>query len=361
MVKAAGPLSRYQALIAEGVIQPDPAQAQVVEQLEQRFQSLTARKRLLDRWRKTDSPDGLYVHGQVGRGKTMLMDLLAHSLEDARVPVWRIHFHRFLDQVHQKLNVLGRTRDPLRLVADHIARRAKVLCFDEFHVGDIGDAMILGELLQALFQRKVTVITTSNTAPGDLYAGGLQRARFLPAIAAIEHHCQIHCLDASTDYRLRELVKHPVYYWPDTEEARADLADEFNKLASGETISKQPLKLRGHTIQPLQRAGSVAWFDFATLCAGPRSSSDYIELAKRFGTLIVSEVPQLGNDDNDAARRLIHLVDECYDRCVKLIIAAEVPPETLYQGQRLEAVFERTVSRLIEMQSRDYLALPHRP
>lgn len=362
MAEAAGPLQRYLHLLETGDIQPDPAQRQIVTQLDDRFQRLKpAPSGLLTRWRKPPRVRGLYLHGQVGRGKTMLMDLLAHSLDQAQIPVWRIHFHRFLDQIHQQLNGLSRQRNPLQQVADQIANRARVLCFDEFHVGDIGDAMILGELLQALFARRVVLITTSNCAPGELYADGLQRARFLPAIAAIEAHCEVCQLDAPTDYRLRELVRHPVYYWPDDAAARSGLAEEFRNLASGETISTTPLKVRGRQLQPLRRAGPVAWFDFATLCGGPRSSADYIELAKRFGTLIVSEVPQLNDDDNNAARRLIHLVDECYDRAVKLIMAADVPPESLYRGQRLAAPFQRTVSRLTEMQSHDYLALPHRP
>ncbi len=362
MADPAGPLHRYLHLLEAGDIQADSAQRRIVDRLQDRFERLTPSSAgILSRWRKPPRVRGLYIHGQVGRGKTMLMDLLAHSLDQSGVPVWRIHFHRFLDQIHQQLKVQDKQRDPLQQVADQIAKRARVLCFDEFHVGDIGDAMILGELLQGLFARRVVLITTSNSAPGELYADGLQRARFLPAIAAIEAHCEVCQLDAPTDYRLRELVRHPVFYWPDDETARGGLAEEFRNLAAGETISTTPLKVRGRSLQPLRRAGPVAWFDFATLCGGPRSSTDYIELAKRFGTLIVSEVPQLNDDDNNAARRLIHLVDECYDRAVKLIMAADVPPENLYCGQRLAAPFQRTISRLTEMQSHEYLALPHRP
>lgn len=358
-----GPLSRYQALIEAGTIRPDPAQRQAVVLLEQSYQALCRQPGgWLQRLRRQPAtPQGLYLHGLVGRGKTMLMDLFAESLEAAGQPVWRIHFHRFMDQIQNRLHQLGARKDPLKTVAGEIAGEARVLCFDEFHVADIGDAMILGELLKTLFDRGVSLVATSNTEPDNLYADGLQRARFLPAIEAIKQHCLVHELGANEDYRLRELVRHPVYYSPNDEQARQDLAEEFSALAAGERISSQALAIRGRQIQPLKRAGSVAWFDFATLCQGPRASGDYIELTRRFGTLIISDLPQLGQDDNDAARRFIHLVDECYDRAVKLIIAAAVPPQDLYTGQRLSAPFERTVSRLIEMQSKDYLALPHRP
>lgn len=290
----------------------------------------------------------------------MLMDLLAESLEETGQAVWRIHFHRFMDHIHARLHELSMRKDPLDLVADQIAGKARVLCFDEFHVSDIADAMMLGELLKGLFERRVTLVATSNTEPDQLYADGLQRARFLPAIEAIKLHCHIHELAANVDYRLRELIRHPIYYCPDDAEARKDLAAEFQALAAGERISQAALDIRGHRIQPIKRAGSVAWFDFATLCQGPRASGDYIELAQRFGTLFVSEVPEMDEGDNDAARRFIHLVDECYDRAVKLIISAAVPPQLLYTGKRLAAPFERTISRLIEMQSRDYLGLPHK-
>ncbi len=357
-----GPRARYQRLLESRQLTPDPAQAAVLEQLQHRFELLLQRRRR--RWlrRRERLPQaGLYIHGQVGRGKTMLMDLFATSLSQAGVSVWRIHFHRFMDEIHARLKADGRHQDPLRRVAADIARVTRVLCLDEFHVSDIGDAMILGELLIQLFAREVVLVTTSNTEPDKLYADGLQRARFLPAIAAIRAHCEVIDLAAEDDYRLRELVRHPVYYCPNNDAARAQLGREFQALAAGEVVSDQSLDLRGHLIKPCCRAGTVAWFDFATLCEGPRASADYIELARRFGTLIISEVRQMSDGDNDAARRFIHLVDECYDRAVKLIITANVPPEALYTGKRLAAPFERTASRLIEMQSRDYLALPHRP
>ncbi len=375
---APGPLERYRSLVASGQILADPGQERIVRLLQERFDVLVARRvGGWQRWSRHLLPQaldrklyqsigpnkpvqGLYLHGRVGRGKTMLMNLCATALAERERPVWRIHFHRFMDHVHNQLHRFDGTRDPLKTVADDIAVRAQVLCFDEFHVGDIGDAMIMAELLKALFERGVTLIATSNTEPDLLYADGLQRARFVPAIEAIKRHCRVVQLDADEDYRLRELVRHPIYYWPDDDRARAGLAGEFRALAAGEQVSSDPLDIRGHQLRPLRKAGSVAWFDFSTLCEGPRASADYIELTRRFGTLIISEVPQLTESDNDATRRLIHLVDECYDRAVKLIIAAEAPPDQLYTGKRLAELFERTRSRLIEMQSHDYLTLPHR-
>ncbi len=358
-----GPLKRYEDLVAEGCLTHDPDQRRLLVHFQDLFARLQAnRPGLLSRLKKRyPQVTGLYLHGSVGRGKTMLMDLLAESLDEAGIDAWRIHFHRFMDTIHDRLRLQDQRRDPLKAVAAGVADRTRVLCFDEFHVSDIGDAMILGVLLEELFSRGVTLVATSNTAPSDLYAGGLQRERFLPAIAAIERHCLIETLDGAEDYRLRELIRHPVYHHPADERAQAELAEEFQALAAGEQISGAPLKIRGHTIQPLKRAGSVVWFDFATLCEGPRAAADYIELARRFGTLILSDIPQMGEQDNNAARRFIHLVDECYDRAVKLIVSAATDPTELYNGKRLAAPFERTSSRLIEMQSREYLELAHRP
>jgi cell division protein ZapE len=364
VASAPGPIERYQSLVDSGQLQADPAQERIVRRLQDRFDELVRRtswwQRLSHRLSPPGPVQGLYLHGRVGRGKTMLMNLFAAALAEHDQAVWRIHFHRFMDHVHNQLRRFDGKRDPLRSVADEIASRARVLCFDELHVGDIGDAMILGELLKALFERGVVLVATSNTEPDQLYADGLQRARFVPAIEAIKHHCRVVQLDTDEDYRLRELVRHPIYYWPDDEQARAGLADEFRALAAGEQVNSDPLDIRGHQLRPLRRAGSVAWFDFSTLCEGPRASADYIELTRRFGTLIISEVPQLNDSNNDATRRFIHLIDECYERAVKLIIAAEAPPEKLYTGKRLAELFERTQSRLIEMQSHDYLGLPHR-
>lgn len=335
----------------------------MVEILDRRFQSLTATSRR--RWfpwrRHRPSVRGIYIHGRVGRGKTMLMDLLATSLDSAGVPVLRTHFHRFMDSVHDSLTEFKGKRQPLTRVARKIAARAHVLCLDEFHVDDIGDAMILGELLHQLAELDVVLFTTSNTRPADLYADGLQRARFLPAIELLKTRCEVLSLDAEEDYRLRELTRHPVYYWPESEETLTALENEFRALAALDTHGSKRLSVRGREIKAINRSGSLAWFSFQSLCCGPRAAADYIDLAKRFSTLIISGVPQLDDTLNDPTRRFIHLIDECYDRSVKLIISAAAPPEELYIGKRLQAPFERTASRLIEMQSRDYLARPRQP
>ncbi len=363
MSQPRGPADRLAELIDTGKLEPDPAQQAVADALQACFIELVqARPRGLRRlFGRRKTVRGLYIHGSVGRGKTLLMDLFAHAAEQTGLAVQRVHFHRFMSEIHDRLGELEKQSDPLRLVARDIARDTRVLCLDEFHVGDIGDAMVLGELLDALFAAGTTLVTTSNTPPDELYADGLQRARFLPAIEAIKHHCRTVELSADQDYRLRELQRHPVYHCADSDEAEAELAEEFATMARGEGISEAALRVRGRTLQPRKRAGSVVWFEFATLCEGPRSSADYIELARRFGTLMISHVPQMGEDDNNAARRFIHLIDECYDRAVKLVIVAEAAPDRLYTGTRLAAAFERTTSRLIEMQSHDYLALPHRP
>lgn len=358
-----GPIARYRALLDDEKLQPDAAQQIVTKRLDRRYRSLTGHPTgLIGRWRRRHPPvKGLYVHGDVGRGKTLLMDLFAESLDEAGVPTWRIHFHRFMDHVQNALKHHRRQQDPLPAMAREIAGRCRVLCFDEFHVSDIADAMLLGGLLQPLFERGLCLVATSNTAPKDLYAGGLQRERFLPAITAIERHCEVTRLEAETDYRLRELTRHRIYYHPVDSESREEMVGEFESLTRGERGGDATLEVRGRQLKPLRRAGPVAWFDFETLCLGPRSSGDYIELARRFSTLFLSDVPAMDETDNDAARRFIHLVDESYDRAVKLVISAEVAPEKLYTGKRLAAPFERTVSRLIEMQSHEYLGREHRP
>jgi cell division protein ZapE len=360
---AEGPLARYRALLDDDQLQPDAAQQAAIEKLQARFHSLTAdRTGLIGRWRRRHPRvQGLYLHGQVGRGKTLLMDLFATSLEEAGIPTWRIHFHRFMDHVQDGLKQHRRQRDPLPAMAREIAGECRVLCFDEFHVSDIADAMLLSGLLQPLFERGLCLVATSNTAPRDLYAGGLQRKRFVPAIEAIERHCEVLRLDAETDYRLRELTRHRIYYHPVSEQTREEMTEEFASLTRGERGNDKTLEIRGRRLKPRRRAGPVAWFDFETLCLGPRASGDYIELARRFSTLFLGEVPAMDETDNDAARRFIHLVDECYDRAVKLVISAEVAPQDLYTGKRLSAPFERTVSRLIEMQSHEYLGREHRP
>ena len=361
------PRERYRDELARGALMPDPAQAALVEELERVHQSLLAApadgviarlaKRL--RQRRFEPVRGLYVWGGVGRGKTHLVDLFIDTLHlDSKL---RIHFHRFMQLVHDELNTLTEREDPLRIVAGRIAARARVLCFDEFHVSDITDAMILGRLLAALFERGVTLVATSNIEPSKLYAGGLQRDRFLPAIKLIELHTRVVRLDGDTDYRLRALERARTWYRPLGPEAERGLAECFGALAPDNVVDGGVLTILGRTVPVVRHAGGIAWFDFETLCAGPRSVADYIEIARGFHTVVLGGVPVLDDDRRDPLRRLIHLVDEFYERNVNLIVSAETAPDELYRGRRLIEPFQRTRSRLAEMQTTAYLGRGHIP
>jgi cell division protein ZapE len=301
---------------------------------------------------------GLYLWGTVGRGKTFLMDLFVSSLPPGLA--LRRHYHRFMGEVHESLRTLGNQQNPLIEVAAQFAARCRVLCLDEFLVNDIGDAMILAGLLDALFARGVTVITTSNTAPSDLYKNGLQRARFLPAIALIEQRCHVVEMASSHDWRLRALAQAPVYLTPPGAESRRALERIFSSQASGTVEQDGMLSINGRGIPFHKRAEKILWFEFEALCEGPRAVADYIALAKAGPTVIVANVPQFNAYSDDAAKRFVQLVDEFYDRHVKLVLSAAAPITELYDGERLRAEFGRTESRLIEMQSKDYLALDHR-
>ncbi|MBT8103072.1 MAG: AFG1 family ATPase [Gammaproteobacteria bacterium] len=300
---------------------------------------------------------GLYLWGGVGRGKTFLMDLFFDSLEIKAKR--RIHFHRMMHDVHDRLKSQGNVEDPLDKVAADIARSTRVLCFDEFFVADIGDAMILGRLLDGLFRRGVTLVTTSNSKPDDLYKDGLQRQRFLPAIKLLKQHTTVVHMDGDIDYRLRLLQKAGTYLSPDDDRALEKLRFFFDESASSQIQSNQELDVYGRKILAHKCAKGIAWFRFEDICDGPRSQSDYIEIARWYPSVIVSGVPQFDATLENQARRFIALVDEFYDRRVKLILSADATVDTLYRGERLSFEFERTTSRLIEMQSSEYLALPH--
>ena len=305
---------------------------------------------------------GLYMYGGVGRGKTYLMDLFFECLPFEQK--LRMHFHRFMRRAHDELRRLAGERDPLQGAADAIAAEARVICFDEFFVSDITDAMILGELLAALFGRGVTLVATSNVAPRDLYRDGLQRRRFLPAIDLLERHTEVLHMDGGIDHRLRTLTQAELYYSPLGADAERALAERFEALAPDSPSdpgarARTALEIEGRQIPARAVADDVAWFDFAALCEGPRSQNDYIELAREFHAVLVAGVPRFTTDREDAARRFISLVDEFYDRGVKLILSAEAPIAELYAGQRLVFEFERTASRLLEMQSHAYLARDH--
>jgi cell division protein ZapE len=300
---------------------------------------------------------GLYIYGGVGRGKTFLMDLFFANLKVTEKR--RIHFHRIMREVHERLKRIGDQEDPLDKVAAEIAVDTRVLCFDEFFVSDIADAMILGRLLEGLFARGVTLVTTSNSAPKDLYQDGLQRERFLPAISMLEQHTDVIELGAGVDYRFRLLQKAGTYLSPGGEKADETLQRFFSSASPGDVADARTLNVLGRNIRTRHCAKGVAWFDFSEICDGPRSQNDYIEIARWFQTVIISDVPILTTDLENSARRFIALVDEFYDRRVKLILSAETSLDNLYQGKKLEFEFRRTESRLSEMQSADYLHEAH--
>ena len=365
------PSARYLEGVAAHRWESDPTQLALLPEFDRMHAALCAEPAngngngLLDRLKSllgNDPPEavpGLYLWGTVGRGKTFLMDLFVASLPHG--VALRRHFHRFMGEVHESLRALGERQSPLVEVAADIAGRCRVLCLDEFLVNDIGDAMILSNLLDALFARGVSLVTTSNTAPANLYKDGLQRARFLPAIALIERRCHVVEMASSRDWRLRALTQAPVYLTPPGAEAHRALERIFASQASGNVLQDSVLHVNSRDIPFHKRADDILWFDFAALCEGPRAVADYIALAKAGPAIIVSNVPQFTIYSEDAAKRFVQLVDEFYDRHVKLVLSAAAPITELYDGERLRAEFGRTESRLIEMQSEEYLALAHRP
>ena len=363
------PGQRYQRDLASPDFVRDAAQARAVEHLERLYVDLVAShgrrrqgllRRALERGRVTPvwAPvRGLYFWGGVGRGKTYLMDAFYDSLPFEEKQ--RRHFHRFMRHVHRELKRLEGQVNPLEEVAATFARQCRVLCFDEFFVTDITDAMILAGLLRGLLERGMALVATSNIVPAELYRDGLQRGRFLPAIALLERHVEVVNVDGGTDYRLRQLERTELYHTPPGAAAQECLMRSFTALAPDEIRKDVALEIEGRMIPARWVADDVAWFDFSALCDGPRSQNDYIELAREFHAILISDVPGFDHQD-DRARRFINLVDEFYDRNVKLILSAEWPMEQLYRGGRLRFEFERTLSRLQEMQSREYLARPHR-
>lgn len=314
--------------------------------------------RLFNRQRRY-AVTGLYLWGGVGRGKTYLVDLFFDSLPIAEKK--RIHFHRFMRKVHDQLRQHRQLQDPLSKIGTRFAQEFRVLCFDEFIVNDITDAMILGGLLRRLFENGVTLVATSNVAPDDLYKDGLQRDRFLPAIDLIRQHTVVHQIGGNTDYRLRFLDTAEIYFHPHDERAVSGLRSNFEHISSEPGRSHADLEIEGRSIASVRLANGVVWFDFGELCDGPRSQNDYLELARCFHTIIVSDIPVLARETDDHARRFINLIDILYDHNVKFMGSGRCAPHDLYQGERLRLEFNRTASRLAEMQSTNYLAKPHLP
>jgi len=299
---------------------------------------------------------GLYLWGGVGRGKTFLMDLFRARLT---VPSRREHFHRFMKDVHGRLRSLRDVESPLDHVSQALLREARVLCLDELYVSDIADAMLLSGLFSGLVDRGATLVLTSNSPPAELYRDGLQRSRFLPAIALIERCTEAVNVDAGLDYRLRQLEKAPLYLDALEPFAEEGLALRFEEIAGEPGEPGGALEVEGRAIPVRRRSADVAWFDFDAICAGPRGTTDYVEIARDFHTVFVSGVPVFDAGSDDPARRFIALVDECYDRNVKLVLSAAANPDALYRGERLAFEFDRTRSRLTEMQSHEYLARAH--
>lgn len=354
----------YAAAVQAHGLEADDAQTRVVERLahlQAQILQQNSFSRRLRRWLPGaagyDGVRGIYLWGGVGRGKTLLMDLFFASLAIEQKK--RIHFHRMMADIHARLRALDDIEDPLEQIADDIAADVRVLCFDEFYVSDIADAMLLGKLLDGLFRRGVTLVATSNSRPADLYRGGLQRERFLPAILLLEQHTNVIELDSGTDYRLQLLQEAGTYLAPNDDDAKRKLQHYFDEIACTEIVENRILQILGREVQTRRSAKGVAWFDFMEICAGPRSQEDYIEIARWYPTVFVSDIPQLTSELDNPARRFVALVDEFYDRKVKLVVSAATSVDELYSGDRLKFEFQRTTSRLVEMQSNDYLHAAH--
>ncbi|HUE47897.1 MAG TPA: cell division protein ZapE [Steroidobacteraceae bacterium] len=363
-------LQLYRRQLEERRLEGDSAQLEVVAKLDDLRRRLLVQARAprvrLPRWltglargAARAPPTGLYLWGGVGRGKTWLMDLFFETLPVGRGR--RLHFHRFMYDIHARLAHLRQQRSPLEHIAQALARATRVLCLDELYVSDIADAMILAGLFEGLFRRGVTLVATSNVAPAELYKDGLQRERFLPAIRLLERHLEVSRLAGVTDYRLRQLTQAGIYLTAGAPETGARLAALFATLAATQAQSGGAIEIEGRPIAVIRAAAGAVWFDFEALCAGPRSQNDYIEIAREYQSVIVSDVPVLEGARDDEARRFIALIDELYDHNINLIVSAAAPAAELYRGERLRQPFARTASRLIEMQSEQYLAREHRP
>jgi cell division protein ZapE len=359
----------YAREVRERGFREDPAQLTALAKLEDLRARLIARGRKEGSWRRrlfrkisssTTAPAecGLYLWGGVGRGKTFLMDLFYQSLPFRKRR--RRHFHRFMHDVHAELKTLANQEAPLEVVADRLATQARVLCFDELYVTDIADAMILGTLFNALIRRGVSLVITSNQPPRELYKNGLQRQRFIPAIELIEQHTQVLNVDSGIDYRLRHLTQAGTYLSATDPQTLSRLETLFRELSDGDQ-SGGTIEIEGREIPVIRASDTAVWFDFAALCEGPRSQRDYIEIAREYQSVIVSGVPIFDTTKEDPARRFLSLVDELYDHDVNLILSAATKPQDLYRGERLRSEFPRAISRLIEMQSEQYLARHHRP
>jgi cell division protein ZapE len=363
------PLSLYQADLQKANFFADESQAKAIQYLQRLYDDLNNRpvlsnkkegifSRFFKREPTTqDRIKGLYFYGGVGRGKTYLMDLFFHSLKTERKS--RLHFHHFMLRVHKELTLLAGQKNPLVKIAKKFANETDLICFDEFFVDDITDAMILAGMFEALFAEGVVLVATSNIHPTDLYKNGLQRARFLPAIALIEQNCEIYNLDGGKDYRLDRLTEAEIYHFPLGSDADTLMSHTFENLANGDKQYNTPLVINDRAIATRAYSVDTLLIDCTSLCDGPRAVSDYIELAIVYRTILLCNVPQMNLQTNDMARRFIAMVDEFYNHHVVLIISAEVDVYSLYAGHKLAFEFQRCISRLLEMQSKSYLQKAH--
>ncbi len=363
-----GPLTAYRYRLAAGTIQPDPAQELAAEKLESLYRALLGYRPTmgLTGWKTRFSlahreiqPQGLYLFGDVGRGKSMLMDMFfrASAVSAKR----RTHFHAFLHDVHAALHVLRQSprKDPLSLIARDIARQAWLLCLDELEIRDIADAMIVGRLFEGLLANGVVVVTTSNRPPDDLYKDGLQRERFLPFIRLIKNRLDVLELSGERDFRLGRMKGLPVYHVPPGPGADAGLEECFHRFANGKPPAEEHLVVYGRILKVPHAAGRVARFTFVELCEVPLGATDYLQLATHYDVVIIAGIPRLSPERLDAARRFVTLIDALYEHKVLLVCSADAPPHALYSAGRGAFEFQRTASRLMEMQADDYIRRPH--
>jgi cell division protein ZapE len=362
--------ARLKREVDAGRLAADPAQMQAAAQLDRLNRSLLEASGTLSAKLRSRLPwlpltaagqrtRGLYLWGGVGRGKTLLMDWFYDSLRTSKHE--RAHFYRFMRHVHAELRAVKRRTEPLGIVAERLARDARVICLDEFFVSDIADAMLLSGLFDGLFRRGVTLIATSNVPPEELYKDGLQRERFVPFIEMLRQNVDVLHLDGGVDYRLRQLEQAPTYLDSADPAARALLERRFAALAGDSATGPGTLSVEDRPIAVLAAGAGMVWFEFRELCEGPRSANDYIDLARAYHTIFISNIPVFTAADEDAARRFIAAIDEFYDRGVKIVVSAAAAPASLYRGERLQLEFQRAASRLIEMQTQRYLAGQHRP
>ena len=354
------PLEIYQSLLNSGQYKKDPMQLTAIQALQRIYDQLShaqsVTQKIKNIFSKRSQIKGLYLWGSVGIGKTWLMDIFVKSLGEQKK--LRMHFHSFMRMTHQQLTRYQGKKDPLQLIAKNLAKRCNVLCFDEFFVTDIVDAMLLGNLFRALWSAGIMVVATANVHPDDLYKNGLQRELFLPAIALIKMHCVILHMRSQQDYRLQTLQQEGIYYYPLTQETHAKMQKRFAHHASTWTQGEM-LTIEKRQIPTVRIAANTVWFTFQDLCTVPRSQMDYLEIARMFHTVFLSNVPKISRDQDNAIQYLINLVDVFYDAHVKLIIAAEVSVDELYSEGRMQFVFQRTKSRLREMQSIEYWRKSH--